>query len=356
MSSCCCCVLPYVRQRALAAVLFGSPHPLFLNFRFWVSDSPSGTLALTRSPVFFFAEGRSRSERGTVTRRTFSAMKLSLTPRTHAHALRRGKKGRRKRYEMIVTKSRTMLDLPYDRARASCTLHTQKLEKELLLQQQQLQKKDPRIKTKRREAKLAAVAVAAADSSCSMPASDASTSPSEEENTSGADADTEESITSEEEAEKASKPSPRVPPLRPPHPASQVQRTHVRGRAQAPPRRARGQIVRLLPHSGPSPRHPLTCPKLGLRSTASARTRRPTRRSTSLTFSRRSPGRRPGARTSRLRGRSRRSASLLFLCLRRASTCASLVASAVEHPTLRFVTHFLRNSLFAPPRTDISSL
>ena len=185
--------------------------PPFLNFRFRVLDSPSGTLALTRSPVLFFAEGRSRSERGTVTRRTFSATKLSLTPRTHAHALRRGKKGRRKRYEMIVTKSRTMLDLPYDRAHASCTLHTQKLEKELLLQQQQqqqqLQKKDPRAKAKRREAKLAAVAVAAADSSCSMPASDASTSPSESENTSGADADTEENITSEEEAEKASKPS-----------------------------------------------------------------------------------------------------------------------------------------------------
>ncbi|KAM5541330.1 hypothetical protein V8D89_004884 [Ganoderma adspersum] len=85
----------------------------------------------------------------------------------------------------------------------------EKLEKELLLQQQ-LQKKDPRVKSKRREAKLAAavaVAVAAADSGSSTPPSDASTSPSESENMSGADADTEESVTSEEEAEKVSKPS-----------------------------------------------------------------------------------------------------------------------------------------------------
>ena len=51
---------------------------------------------------------------------------------------------------MIVTKSRTMLDLPYDRAHASCTLHTQKLEKELLLQQQQQRPRQPSRRVARR--------------------------------------------------------------------------------------------------------------------------------------------------------------------------------------------------------------
>ena len=120
-------------------------------------------------------------------------------------------------------------------------------------------------KAERREARRKSKKVAPADAPKAEPAtattekpapaepsSSESSSPSssDSENTTGIDADTEESITSEEEAEKALKPSPRVPPLQPPHPASQVQRTHVRGRAQAPPRRARGQIVRCLPHSG----------------------------------------------------------------------------------------------------------
>ena len=102
---------------------------------------------------------------------------------------------------MIVTKSHHARFTVQSRSRLMPVV-AQKLEKELLLQQQQ-QKKEPRIKSKRREVKLP---VSADSSSNSTQPSDTSTSPSESENTSGADADTEESITSEEEAERATKP------------------------------------------------------------------------------------------------------------------------------------------------------
>ncbi len=90
---------------------------------------------------------------------------------------------------------------------------------------------------------------------------------------------------------------------------------------------------------------PADCLKLELRWTASARTRRPARRSISLTSSRRSRGRRPGERTWRLPAHSPRSASPFPPSLFRP-------ASGIEPGTRRLPLSAESLYLFAP-RVDV---